>query len=154
MSGWQPIETAPKDGTVVDLWAHWPEGDEWRRSADAMWDADMGDWRAGQYSFNQYVYAPTVTHWMPLPSAPGDGAGHGTAPLSAGHVGPQPLPPIGVPAIPDELREALRLCVGALKATKARWSPVPGATIVMVNEAIRTAEEVVRPLSAPDGGGV
>jgi hypothetical protein len=69
-SGWQPIETAPKDGTVVDLWAHWPEHDRWMRTADAVWDAGAQNWKSGFYHFGQYSYPPTVTHWMPLPAPP------------------------------------------------------------------------------------
>ncbi|WP_139218063.1 hypothetical protein [Paracoccus aminovorans] len=32
MSDWQPISTAPKDGTKIDLWTGYNE-----RAADAMW---------------------------------------------------------------------------------------------------------------------
>lgn len=41
MSAWQPIETAPRDGTVIDLWHH---------------AGVMGD--------------DSFTHWMPQPEPP------------------------------------------------------------------------------------
>jgi hypothetical protein len=68
---WRPIETAPRDGTVIDLWrvfhpsgtderfcnCHWCEG-EWRmRGGIAIeWDWD-----------NESC---VVTHWMPQPEPP------------------------------------------------------------------------------------
>ena len=51
---WQPIETAPKKGPAVLLFGS--------RSGRAF----VGTW--GDYcGFNQ----PRITHWMPLPAAPG-----------------------------------------------------------------------------------
>lgn len=58
MTRWQPIETAPKDGTSVLLW----------------WNGSMfvGAWGTGEenkgwYSGEDYVPA---TNWMPLPNPP------------------------------------------------------------------------------------
>lgn len=55
---WQPIETAPKDGTLVLLFedgvqyiAHWAE-------------------TAGGQFFNDAEYQHNPTHWMPLPTPP------------------------------------------------------------------------------------
>lgn len=75
MSCWQPIETAPKDGTQILLFD--PSG---------TWDPDLasfsprvavgawkdfpnghGEWR-GYYSGLSAVEEPT--HWMPLPEPP------------------------------------------------------------------------------------
>jgi hypothetical protein len=60
---WQPIETAPKDGTPVLLYI--PDG---HRDRDQRWvgmfKADC--WRSLNYS--PLSYRPT--HWMPLPAAP------------------------------------------------------------------------------------
>lgn len=73
---WQPIETAPKDGTVVDLWAG-------SRLANCFWNqdpiADANDddscW-CQQYSelptasFSLADYDPQPTYWMKVPEEP------------------------------------------------------------------------------------
>jgi hypothetical protein len=71
MSEWQPIETAPKDGTRILLYAK-----------DC---AFTGAWRAGPRYFNHWSAkiieaaatwrlddgsAYAATHWMPLPEPP------------------------------------------------------------------------------------
>lgn len=77
MSEWQPIETAPKDGTKVDLWCertHCHGGIDHVRKCDASW-GEISDqisgviyecWRGiGEtYSKNR------PTHWMLIPTAP------------------------------------------------------------------------------------
>lgn len=45
---WQPIATAPTDGTVIDLWHK-----DWGRVVD-----------------QNYKEGDKFTHWMPLPGAP------------------------------------------------------------------------------------
>lgn len=69
---WRPIETAPKDGSKVDLWVVWPEYNDdsahARRAPDASWDAD--DWLIGQYKLGQFMAKPYATHWMPPPADP------------------------------------------------------------------------------------
>lgn len=74
MSDWQPIETAPKDGTRIDVWAYWAEGDNWSRSADAYWSVEDQDWMLDRWLAGQYVTPPKITHWMPLPEPPADQA--------------------------------------------------------------------------------
>lgn len=69
---WQPIETAPKDGTLIDLWMP-GEG----RLADCYWSTD-GDEEA--YWFQRYAESGSAfsiwnidnkpSHWMPKPEAP------------------------------------------------------------------------------------
>lgn len=74
MTDWQPIETAPKDGTVVLV-----VGDrghscaQWRREG---WDTGSG-WHAtvegqecldGDDRYGLKRLSPT--HWMPIPSPP------------------------------------------------------------------------------------
>jgi hypothetical protein len=68
---WQPIETAPKDGTSVLVYGIWEgelnaqddECDVWK--AHFFWDQWCVD--GGEY-YSQHVVDPT--HWMPLPEPP------------------------------------------------------------------------------------
>ena len=61
---WKPIETAPKDGTKVLLWA---DG-----------QVEIGDWLPDAHPWNDtswwieggQITARNPTHWMPLPEAP------------------------------------------------------------------------------------
>lgn len=55
---WQPIETAPKDGSFILLAT--PKG----RIADGFWSPVYGVW-----SWPYVMVEPT--HWMPLPGRPG-----------------------------------------------------------------------------------
>lgn len=57
-SQWQPIETAPKDGTVIDLLHK-----EYGRMCDAWWSELDGSWSATGEKDG-------FTHWMPQPPAP------------------------------------------------------------------------------------
>jgi len=65
--GWQEIESAPRDGTLIDLWV--PELEE--RYTDSKWDeksqAFVCDFpETGQ----RVVFTRTLpSHWMPLPTA-------------------------------------------------------------------------------------
>lgn len=71
---WQPIETAPKDGTKVDLWgkdkSYWGKGPNIpKRWADCYWlnDGGFSKWT------NRYGDSIEATHWRPLPAAPNKG---------------------------------------------------------------------------------
>jgi hypothetical protein len=67
---WQPIETAPKDGdTVIVYAAHYVRS----HGVPASWDRDPEDER-GQCWRVADAIADRVkpTHWMPLPSPPGE----------------------------------------------------------------------------------
>ncbi|RUM98983.1 DUF551 domain-containing protein [Pseudaminobacter arsenicus] len=68
---WQPMDTAPKDGTPVLLWA--PDYREFASVGTwcdrvAAWDADAGMMEEGPALFDDACDGPT--HWMPLPAAP------------------------------------------------------------------------------------
>lgn len=65
MSEWRSIETAPKDGTPVDLWLS--AGDRGWRIADCSWSDDSG-WIDAEYQRTPKML--TVTHWMPIPEGP------------------------------------------------------------------------------------
>lgn len=63
VAGWQPIETAPRDGTTVLLYA--PGWD----SPKTGWTYGKDDWQDCPYSRSgDESYQPT--NWMPLPAAP------------------------------------------------------------------------------------
>lgn len=73
MSQWQPMDTAPKDGTKVDLWVTAGE-DSWRmidaeyrqyqsdRSPEGWYD-DEGD--------SLYQFGVKPLFWLPAPPTPG-----------------------------------------------------------------------------------
>ena len=66
MSEWQPIETAPRDGTVIDLWF----AGEWnRRMPDSCWSEALKAWLVDGRGCS-YLDSPIITHWMPLPQSP------------------------------------------------------------------------------------
>lgn len=57
---WRPIESAPRDGTVVLLWAqHW-------RAASTGWTFGEDAWQ--DCPKDAYVRPPTL--WQPLPEPP------------------------------------------------------------------------------------
>jgi hypothetical protein len=77
MTTWQPIETAPKDGTSVllcstaDVDQSWPHRVSWWDSGPERWAIehrprpDLGD------GWTETVYAEFFpTHWQPLPAPP------------------------------------------------------------------------------------
>ena len=63
MSKWQPIETAPKDGTR--FLAYEPRHEY--RYYECWWEDDFRDWSGWQDDFDS---EPKPTHWMPLPEPP------------------------------------------------------------------------------------
>lgn len=72
VSGWQLIETAPKDGTKVDLWFKWWRADTdtflGRRTTDCYWSTGGNP---GWHS--EWASIPTnsrPTHWMLPPDGP------------------------------------------------------------------------------------
>lgn len=62
VAGWQPIETAKKDRTIMLLWS------------SAWLHPIMGYWSTVQNGWLEYASRDTkaniATHWMPLPAAP------------------------------------------------------------------------------------
>lgn len=65
MSNWQPIETAPEDGTDVLVWTPYEE-----RPVIATFDTDSGAWRECE-TFSAWTPGAEPTFWMPLPEPPG-----------------------------------------------------------------------------------
>lgn len=63
---WQPIETAPRDRTLIDLWAG-------ERIANCAWNVPSKCWaeRVGaSFDGKHWAVVNNPTHWMPLPAAP------------------------------------------------------------------------------------
>lgn len=82
---WQPIETAPRDGTKIDLWVSDNEGGF--RVPNGFWSEEippfnMRDWPPNWMAENRWYDGcdglaadpdcpdEVVTHWMPLPEPP------------------------------------------------------------------------------------
>lgn len=72
--GWRDIATAPKDGSLVDLWC--VNHLKWNKPGERLVSRKWGpciDWmgieREGWGLPDDYE----PTHWMPLPPAPGEG---------------------------------------------------------------------------------
>ena len=63
MPQWQPIETAPKDGTRVLVWRRDEDGYTHRRVGVDHFNVEIGKW----WRSRRDMYP---THWMPLPEAP------------------------------------------------------------------------------------
>lgn len=65
---WQPIETAPKDGTrFLGLHDGWHEFFHWQDGANEHTKGWPTGWRT---TFTVYREGTGPTHWMPLPAAP------------------------------------------------------------------------------------
>jgi hypothetical protein len=60
-SEWQPIETAPKDGTSFLVWR-----------AGRFNSVDKTCWYAGEVLQPSKEHIDSCTHWMPLPESPHD----------------------------------------------------------------------------------
>jgi hypothetical protein len=78
---WQPIETAPKDGTRVLVWGEpsGHEGEDEHRVVSAWWgrlvagqqeDENGEGWRFCSFDGGYYGEVYDATHWMPLPEPP------------------------------------------------------------------------------------
>lgn len=66
---WQPIETAPKDGTKIDVWTR--DGERW---PEVWWSVKKSDWMhwwLGDFdSMGETRLGERLTHWRPLPEPP------------------------------------------------------------------------------------
>jgi hypothetical protein len=78
MSKWQPMDTAPKDGRVIHVWApgfEWPEAVRWDLydPEDAEDAGEDGYWTYAETLMAEATDScepETWTHWMPLPPPP------------------------------------------------------------------------------------
>ena len=72
---WQPIETAPTDGTEIDVWSVVNSGQpvaDGKRVPDVHWDTtgSLGGFVAWDCYADWFIAVPYPTHWMPRPEAP------------------------------------------------------------------------------------
>lgn len=64
---WRPIESAPKDGTYVDLWCI-PDG---RRTDARFINGHWHEWADSGFERMEWCKITLrATHWMPLPEGP------------------------------------------------------------------------------------
>lgn len=77
MSEWQPIETAPKDGTMIrvaynDDLINFEDGVYWQSEGrHCLLGSRAGALPPGWTSSDVGLPVDEVTHWMPLPPPPG-----------------------------------------------------------------------------------
>ena len=71
-AGWRPIETAPKDGTLLLLWEEYDtEPFVGSYGLDGVWYASTTYYNTdGDACVVDTVCSDAVTHWMPLPPPP------------------------------------------------------------------------------------
>jgi hypothetical protein len=80
-SGWLPIETAPKDGTLIDVWIAGEFSNRWagvywgfpHHSCGEMGDYCDSDWhyeKEGWVNDFNMTIQDEITHWMPIPASP------------------------------------------------------------------------------------
>lgn len=64
---WQPIETAPRDGTEFQAWIG-----NWEPRCRFNEDGTFQIWGRIDYDIEGWDYYPSAiaTHWMPLPEPP------------------------------------------------------------------------------------
>jgi len=62
----QPIATAPKDGTAVDLWEQYTDNGKlvWMRWPACKW-LD-GEWKRMDWDIGDYIENPGCTHWTAI----------------------------------------------------------------------------------------
>lgn len=72
MNEWQPIETAPTDGTPVLL--TWAQGNMQGHIMQGRFDGEWLNMAGGSLDkFGRMVGLGSPTHWFPIPSMPGQG---------------------------------------------------------------------------------
>lgn len=74
---WRDIASAPKDGSLIDLWVTWMPGTPNKevrsyRVPKCFWNHKGKKWDTLCYTHDgkRQMYGETPTHWMPLPPAP------------------------------------------------------------------------------------
>ena len=73
---WKPIDTAPKDGTIVLFAGEFDYPNDWR--------IKMGYWAAYENEWHLFGGSWKPSHWMPLPAPPSNAEVSGAGTASAG----------------------------------------------------------------------
>jgi hypothetical protein len=78
MDKWQPIETAPRDGTIIEITAFEPNGEPfeiwpmgWQHiKKNGLFPGKVGMWSTpgGEITWNGSEEEGGPTHWRPAPS--------------------------------------------------------------------------------------
>lgn len=68
-NNWQTIESAPKDGTKIDLWVVF-ERTGAMRITDCYWNKMLDDWQLTDNNAADYMVRPKIEYWMPVPMLP------------------------------------------------------------------------------------
>jgi hypothetical protein len=74
MSGWQPIETAPKDGRKIDVWFRPTGTGPGIRGCDIFWSKFNDYWSIYEIKTDEVIKVAGMicaTHWRELPAEPG-----------------------------------------------------------------------------------
>ena len=69
---WLPIESAPRDGSVVLAWRFYPVAIKWTGGSEYPWEAvNLGSHPSTTLHSNGFMEADSsLTHWQPLPTPP------------------------------------------------------------------------------------
>jgi hypothetical protein len=76
---WQPIETAPKDGTRLLLWDSLAKNHafgSYSPTEDDPFEAGPYEWCAENYGYDGSEGKIIPSHWMPLPTPPSCSGGN------------------------------------------------------------------------------
>lgn len=68
MGEWHTVESAPRDGTKIDVWT--AGGERW---PNVWWEPDKHDWLHwwwDGFGMGCQRLNERITHWMPLPEEP------------------------------------------------------------------------------------